>query len=414
MPSKFTPTRTPVPITGSDTMSGDAFGRFRVSQPFTIFDSKLLHDDAPLLWDESLETGSGISSAHSVDTASVTLTSTLDTAGKFTRQTFMRFNYQPGKSQQIFMTFVLDNSGGGTGVHRRVGYFDDENGIFLYDNEGTVSVVRRSFATGSAVDTEVAQSSWNIDPMDGTGPSGITVDWSKSQILVIDFEWLGVGRVRMGLNIDGIMYPIHEFLNANTLDVVYMSTPNLPLRYQIETEATSAASSLECICSTVISEGGFSPLGGLHYDSTAGTHVDANVDGTIYAVVGIRLQAAKLDQTILMESVSLLETAGNNNVEWLLLMNPTVAGTFTYSNVTNTSVQTAKGATANTVTGGTAIAGGHFTSANRGGASGSDIGNAIRLGAAIDGTVDEIVLCVRPTGSSNIDVEGGIAWREMK
>ena len=121
------------------------------------------------------------------------MTSTLNTAGKFTRQTFMRFNYQPGKSQLINMTFILDKSGGGTGVQRRVGIFDDDNGIFLEDDEGTIKAVIRSNATGTPVNTKVSQTSWNIDAMDGSGRSGITIDWTKSQILTIDYEWLEAG-----------------------------------------------------------------------------------------------------------------------------------------------------------------------------------------------------------------------------
>ena len=93
----------------------DAFGRLRVSNPTTIFDSKQIYDNQPLLWDESLESGGGITSSHDPNEAATTIGTTLNTAGQFTRQTFMRFNYQPGKSQSIFMTGILDPSGGGTG-----------------------------------------------------------------------------------------------------------------------------------------------------------------------------------------------------------------------------------------------------------------------------------------------------------
>ena len=125
-----------VNITAQDTASVDAFGRWRTSCPFTLFDSKQVFDNQPLFWDESLEAGAGITSSHSTDEAATTITSTLNTAGTFTRQTFMTFNYQPGKSQQILMTGVLDNSGGGTGVERRIGQFDDNNGIFFEDDAG--------------------------------------------------------------------------------------------------------------------------------------------------------------------------------------------------------------------------------------------------------------------------------------
>jgi hypothetical protein len=398
----------------ADSANMDAFGRLRVSQALTIFDYKQILDNQPLFWDESLESGAGITSAHSVDTASTVITSTATTAGKFTRQTFERFNYQPGKSQQILMTGILKRSGGGTGVQRRLGFFDDDNGLFFEDDEGTVKVVRRTNVTGTAVDNKVAQSNWNIDVMDGTGPSGITVDWTKTQIWAIDFEWLGTGRVRMAVIINGVYCIVHQFLAANVLDKVYMSTPNLLLRFQMITTGASPASTMEAVCGTVISEGGISNLGIERYKSTEGTHVNANTENTIYAVIGIRLKSTHVGATISLVASSLAEHAGNKSLEWILLFNPTIAGAPAWVNETNSAVQTFKGVTANTVTGGTATDGGQFASAQKGGAAGTELSNALRLGSAIDGTVDEIVLAVRPVGgSTNADVEGGLTWREI-
>lgn len=394
----------------------DAFARLRVSEPLTIFDTKQIFDNQPLFWDESLESGAGISSAHSTDTASTVITSSDTTAGKFTRQTFMRFNYQPGKSQQIMLTGVLNRSGGGVGVQRRIGLFDDDNGLFFEDGEGTLKIVRRASLTGSPIDTEVEQKDWNIDPMDGTGPSSVTIDWTKAQLFVIDFEWLAVGRVRFGLFVEGHIHYVHEILNANVLTTAYMSTPNLPLRYQMVTTGSSPVSTMECICATIISEGGRDALGVLRYKSTEGTHVDATTENTIYAVLGIRLKATHLGAMIDLVSVSIAEHAGSKQVEWMLIFNGTVAGSPTWANEANSAMQTFKGATANTVTGGIVVTGGHFESLGgptRAGSSSADLFNARRLGASIGGVVDEIELAVRPIGgSSAIDVEGALTWRE--
>ncbi|MHC4644173.1 MAG: hypothetical protein ACYTBJ_01630 [Planctomycetota bacterium] len=404
-----------VEITAQDSASIDAFGRWRVSNPETLFDSKQIFDNQPLFWDESLESGAGITSSHSTDTASTTISSTLNTAGKFTRQTFMSFNYQPGKSQLILMTGVLDLSGGGTGVQRRLGLFNDDNGLFFEDNEGTVNVVRRTNVTGTPVDNKVAQSSWNVDVMDGSGPSGVTVDWTKTQIFFIDFEWLGVGRVRMGLLIGGVVCTVHEFLNANVLDKVFMSTPNLPLRFQMITTGSSPASTFGCNCGTVISEGGSIDLGVLRYKSTEGTHVDCAAENTIYAILGIRLKSTHLSEVVKIVNVSIAEHVGSKQYEWMLILNPTVADTFTYAAQTNSGIEAATGATANTVTGGTIIDGAFASSAQKGGiTTAQEITNALRLGADIAGTPDEMVLCVRPVGgSTNIDIEGAITWREI-
>ncbi len=403
-----------VSIKSQDSTSIDSFGRWRVSNPSTIFDSKQVFDNQPLFWDEELEAGAGITSAHSTDTASTVITSSLNTAGTFTRQTFMRFNYQPGKSQQAMMTGILDRSGGGTGVERRIGLFDDDNGLFFEDNAGTIGVTRRTNVTGTPVDNTVAQASWNVDVMDGTGPSGITVDWTKFQIFFIDFEWLGAGRVRMCLVVEGEIHVVHQFLGANVLDKVYMSTPNLPVRYQMITTGASPVSTMEAGCSTVASEGGVQNTGILRYKSTEGTHIDAATENTIYAIVGIRLKSTHLGATVTIESISLDEHVGAKKYEWMLIFNPTVADVFTYGAETNSAIESATGATANTVTGGTIITGGMASNDRFGGITlSSAIPNALRLGADISNNVDEIVLCIRPIGGdTNLDIEGSITWRE--
>ncbi len=395
----------------------DAVARLRVSEPLTIFDSKQIFDSQPLFWDEELETGAGIATVHSSDTASSVFTSTISTAGKYTRQTFMRFNYQPGKGQQILMTGIIQRSGGGAGVQRRIGLFDDDNGLFFEDNAGTMRVIRRTSVTGSPVDDHVDQADWNLDKMDGNGPSGRTVDWSKTHIFVIDFEWLGVGRIRYGVFIDGRIDYVHEFLVANTLDKVHMSTPNLPLRIQMITTGSSPVATMEAICASVISEGGREDLGVLQYITTGGDEVALTNQDVIYAIVAIRLKSTHLGAQVDLITASLLEFAGSKNAEWLLIFNGSIAGSPTWLNKDNSALQFFLGVTANVVTGGDIIGGEMFVSAGgaptKAGALAAQLKNARRLGAKIDGTPDTIVLAVRPlAGSSALTVEGSLTVRE--
>lgn len=401
----------------SDSPSIDAFGRLRVSNPETLFDSKQLYDKSPLFFDEETSGGSETSS-HSTTNAGTTMSVTAN--GEYViRQSKQRMNYQPGKSQQILCTFLLGAAT--TNVTKRVGYFNsnvvapfdsDKDGIYL-EQDGTTQYVVMS-KNGTA--TSVAQSSWNLDTMDGTGNSGITLDFTKTQILTIDFEWLGVGRVRIGFVIDGLIYYVHEFLNANNLSSVYMSSPNHSIRYEIR--STGGADSLTHICSSVNSEGGQQPSGISRYKSTEGTAVTCSTENVIYAIVGIRLKSTHLDATIAILNEALQIQTASDRIEWMLIFNPTIAGTFTYSDLTNSAIQTATGATANTVTGGTILSGGFAESlaASSGGAGSiiSQLENALRLGSNIDGTPDEIVLCARPVGGATaVDVEGALFWREL-
>lgn len=402
-------------IRSADSASIDAFGRWRVSSPTTIFDSKQIFDNQPLFWDDQQESGGGTSSTYDQDTARTRLAVSDTTAGKRTRQTFMRFNYQSGKSQQIIMTGILNGSSG-AGITTSMGLFDDNNGIFLIDDEATVKIVRRTNVTGTPADNAVAQASWNIDVFDGSGPSGKMLDFAKTLLLVIDLEWLGTGRVRIGFVIAGKILYAHEFLNANILTEVYMSTPNLPLRYQIENDGTGGVAQMDHICCTVISEGGIQDNGILRYKSTGGAHVDATNENVLYAVVGMRLKATHVGATVDVVNVSIVEHQGAKEFEWVLVFNGTVAGGPTYGNETNSAVQTFLGATANTVTGGTIIAGGFTSSGRFGGTSGGGaVQNALRLGVGINGTsLDTIVLAGRPVaGTSGLDFEGSITWREL-
>lgn len=401
-----------------DSASLDAFGRLRVSEPFTLFQSKLLvADDQPLFWNEALESGAGIAASNPTAAKPyIDFTSTVNVAGVFTRQTFRRFNYQPGKGTQVLLTGVLDLSGGGAGVERRLGYFDDDNGLFFENDADTIGVTVRSNDTGSPIDTTITQANWNLDTLDGdddsANPSGLTVDWTTAQIFVIDFQWLSVGRIRFGLEINGLPIYVHEVLSANVQTIPYMSTPNLPVRYQMITTGVSPASAMRVICAGVVSEAGQDPTGATQSHATT-QHVNANSADTVYALVGIRLKTTALGCDVTPLAVSLIAES-NDDFEWQLLFNPTVAGTFTYTDKTNSCVQTATGSTANpstnTVTGGTVIARGFGKSSNAETITGRL--NSLKLGSAIDGTRDTLVLCVRPLGS-NADDQGALTWREI-
>lgn len=407
-------------VNSFDGPSCDAFGRWRTSQPQTIFDSKLLHaDNQPLFWDESLESGTMATAGPTAAKPFIDFTSTDEIAGKRTRQTFRRFNYQPGKSQLILMTGVLELASGiKTGCQRRIGLFDNDNGAFFESDAGTINIVTRTNDTGSAVDTQVAQTSWNMDTMDGdddsANPSGITLDITKAQIFVIDFQWLSIGRVRFGLEIAGVIFYVHEVLTANIEIIPWCSTPNLPLRYQIITTTSSGVCSMRLICAVVISEGGTDDIGIIRHQSMQGTHTTAATENTLYALLGFRLKTTHLGVTIKFLTTAIQIHTANELAEWILIFNPTVADTFTYGAITNSALEVAQGVTANTVTGGTPIDGGYVESSQKGGGTAAELDSALELGAAIDGTRDEVVLCIRPIGgASGIDAEGMVVWREL-
>jgi hypothetical protein len=102
---------------------------------------------------------------------------------------------------------------------------------------------------------------WNTDTCDGTGKSGFNLDITKTQLLFIDLQWLGVGIVRVGFSHQGNFIVAHEFNGSNNLTTVYMSNPNLPIRCEILNTGTTTGAYLDQICTTVISEGGYVEAG---------------------------------------------------------------------------------------------------------------------------------------------------------
>lgn len=403
------------PFTDKDFAGGlggvDSFGRQRISNPEMIFNNKQIFDNQPLYWNDVEVSGSGTSTNYSSNTASTTLSVSANTAGKRVRQTYMRFNYQPSKSQLIFMTGVIKKSGGGTGIVSRMGLFDDNNGIFLQRNGNTVSFVVRSSTSGSPSDSNSAtQANWNIDKMDGSGLSGINLDFSKSQILIIDFEWLGVGSVRVGFVVDGNVFYCHQFNHANLISGVYMSTPNLPIRYEIENSGSGAASSIECVCSAVISEGGKEDLATNLYISTGNTAITGTKNQN-NAILGIRLKSAYAGCTVDIVNLAVL-MASADIYEWSIVLNPTIAGTFTYSDVTNSALQYAIGnGSTNIASGGTLLAGGYGNSKSE--ITGDQLKNLVKLGSSISGTMDTLVLCIYPLGANNVNCYAGINYRQF-
>jgi hypothetical protein len=341
----------------ANTTNFDAFGRLRVSDSFTIFDSSHRYADNGL-W----STGSATGGTATFDAAQglVDLSVTSSSGSEIIRETTKVFAYQPGKSLLIMTTFVM--SPAKTGLRQRVGYYGLENGYYLEQSGATVSFVERSFVSGGVVNTPVNQSSWNVDPMNGSGPSGVTLDLTKAQILFMDLEWLGVGTVRIGFVIDGIFYVCHKFHHANLISSTYITTASLPLRYEItNTSATSGSSTLKQICSTILSEGGYELRGSQQAVGTPITDAkNLATAGTYYPIVSIRLKSARLDAIAVATAISLIaDTAGNYN--WQVVAGGTTSGGAAWTSAgANSSIEYKLDGTS--FTGGRILASGYFTS----------------------------------------------------
>lgn len=223
----------------------DLFGRVRVSVPETRFEYANQYNKGPLVWGE-LVSGGGVAT-HNPNRASVTLSTGV--GGSIKRQTLKYLRYRPGRAMLADMTFVLGAKP--TAGYKRVGLFDDGDGVFLEYNPLGLCIVQRTSVSGSPVETRYYQRDWNLDPMNGQGISGMFFDPTMAQVMQIGLGWLGVEGWTVSFAYQNQVFPVHMVDYANKTDVVYQKTANLPARYEI---AEGGASTMEQICTAVFSE----------------------------------------------------------------------------------------------------------------------------------------------------------------
>lgn len=400
-------------VTFAPSVAQDSFGRLRVSEPYTLFDSSHRYSDNEL-W--ATATATGGTAVFNTDQGLVDLNVTAASGSSVARETTKVFSYQPGKSLLIMSTFVM--SPAKTGLTQKVGYFGDDNGFYLELENNVLSFVRRSSVTGSIVETPVAQANWNYDKMDGTGPSGVTLDITKAQILWMDMEWLGVGSVRMGFVINNQFIICHVFEHANIAPTTYITTASLPLRYEIEnTAGTSGASTLKQICSTVISEGGYELRGDARSIATTITApYNMTVAGTYYPLISIRLKSTYLDGVVVPTGISCLPIS-TGTYEWRLIeKGVTTGGTWTSLGADSIVEYNITGSS---FAGGTVIHSGFFNASNQGTTmSGLDRSGLFDHQLSRDpftGTRYELTLCVAANtiGGGGSNVLANIDWEEI-
>jgi hypothetical protein len=376
---------------GPDSGVVDAFGRQRVSEPFTLFDSTMRFDARPDQWFTALAGGGAATHLPNESSLSMAVTTTGDSV---LRRSKKRFPYQPGKSLQILQSFV------GTtpvdGLVQETGLFDDDNGIMVRVNGTTVQFILRGKYDGTVQETVINQEDWNIDTYED-------LDISKANIFTADIEWLGAGRVRLGFVVDGEYKYCHEQNHANAIDHVYMTTAILPCSYRIA--STGAAGIMKQICTSVQSEGGYEPSGPIYIASRGASGVAAVSSEQV--VAGIRMASGRTGNVIMPTQID-ASIEGNTTALWRLRLNPTItSGTWTAADNGRGNVQTL---TAATFSGGTVVAAGLVGSRGNT-AFNAESALSLALGVDENGTSDILVLTMEADSSTK--GLGMLGWREL-
>jgi hypothetical protein len=408
----------------------DAFDRLRVSNPETLFELKATIGKLPFLVDE-IVSGAGATSNAILANSYIQMgvTGAAGATGKVIRQTYEYIPYQPGKSKLMIFSAVMEaQSGGIAGVISRIGCFDSVeektttnksgNGCFFELNGTTLySVIRLN-----DVDNKVAQSAWNYDKFDGSGPSGLTItDFSKARILAIDQEWLGVGRVRFGFFINGYFHLGHSYnhFGDSAITMPYTKTAKLPVRHEISS-TTGTYAEMRMICSTVLSEGGYEPTGP---SFSIGQRTGISVGSTLVPIISIKLREDEPynRKSLILKSMSVLNPSATRGTQWDLYIFPSqsniLGGAWNNVDTTNSNAQYN-----NTATGISGLSTGVIVDSGYTDLSSNAVYNFAKylssplVNSSITGTSK--VLCLAAvrvsTGGPNPTINGALSWIEIE
>ena len=385
--------------------SSDLFGRFRIANPSNLFSAQFIYSKQPLLWDESTS-GAGTSTFDS-NNSCISLAVGTASGDRVIRQTKEYFAYEPDRAQQAVFTGVFGTAK--ANCKQLIGIGDDNNGAFIQLNGTTFGVVERTNTSGSPVDTTVTQTNFNIDKLDGVGPSTMTLDVTKAQIFFIEYQWLGVGSVRYGIYYDGKINYFHYTNHANLVSKVYMKRGSLPLRYEIvNTALTSGATTLTQICSSLQSEAGYSPTGISFAQDTGESARNIIGAGDSLPLLSIRLKSATNRATIIPKTFSVI-TDGGNDFRYQTILNGALTDESFTSVNSNSVAEYDISATA--LTGGTVLNASYVNSSVRG--VNFDIGSLLKVVANIAGVADILTLYVTNI-SANINYWGSFEWEEYE
>ena len=405
----------PLEVLFSKTPDLDAFGRLRTSDPTTLFDHVNQYDNTPLLWETTL-TG-GATETHLPNQSATQLRCGTANGDKAVRQTRAYHRYQPGKAQLVRVTRLFGAPV--SGLRRRSGLFDVDNGLFLEQTGSGFSFIVRSKTSGSVVDTAIAQASWSLDKLDGTGPSGETLDPTKAQHVVFAFEWLGVGGVLFGFDLGNKTVYAHHFKSANVLATPYMTTANLPLRNEIEnTSGQGTTHDLVVICNTVISEGGFELERGYGFGAQNLSVVSLIGTGAWVPLVSIR-PAATFNSIvnrgqIVPQSLSVL--VGSGSAAFALFYAPTALTGGAWAAVHASSIVEAN-VTATAITGGLPIEVGLGSGGSGSGQSvvvPHDFVSRYPMTLDIAGANPKVLTLAARALTGLIDASGALNWKELR
>jgi len=414
--------RANVNLVGSGEGSGvsssiDSKGRLKVQTQQTIFFNTFQYGKETDVWDESAVNGA--SAVFDTSFSQIRMQVTNQTGSTVIRQTRNVQRYTPGRTQTIAFAVRLQTPA--TGIRRRFGMFDGNDGFFFEDC-GTVDpdtgepqyacVIINSDGATPTVE-RIYRKDWNGDKLDGNGPSGFTANPQAQQLVMMDYEWYGAGQVSFMFVINGLPRVIHTFNHGNRLQSPWAKTPFLPIRLEIE-NLTGAAGThyLWQGSNSILAEGSVEKLGIAESILTPLTGVNMPSSNTFYPIVSIRIKNTALTG-IVLPTYFQASTLDNTDIYYKLIRNATVNGTwvdhpdpnaFTQYNYTSTGA----------ITDGVELSAGMITSGAGAGQIRVDTDTVYQLGRSSLGTVSDTLTLAIAAKNANKNAVATLTWIEQR
>ena len=288
----------------------DISGTLETAGETVLFSHFFRGIEEPRVWNTSYENGAS-SSINSVNgTYHLHVTSTI--GSKAVLSSRRRILYAPGRTTKISMTFNSDSDK--EGILSRHGLFDSEDGFYYRHFGADNAFVIRSSTGGSVGEITVDQQDWNVDRLDGTGPSGATLTENTVQFLLIEFFWQGAGGVRFGFQRGGQKIWCHEqkYSLSDALAVPFIKNPNLPLRTELENVSSVEDCSISIICNVAKVSGNIA-LEGFPVSANTGI-VGKSVGQTLTPIMSIRRRPGDAFKKKLWELIDLAPLIAGNDI----------------------------------------------------------------------------------------------------
>ena len=389
--------------------------RIKISDYQTDFFNTFQYGKETDVWDESTTLGG--SATWNTNTNWVDMAVGSTQGSKVIRQTRNVMRYIPGRSSTL--TYAVRFQTPVTGIRRRIGLFDENNG-FYFEDAGVIgadglpeyNVVVRTSTSGVLTETRVPRSQWNGDKLDGSGIDSITADPTKSQMVSFEYEWYGAGQIIIGWVINGFTHVIHTFNHANIASLPWSSTPFLPIRLELENLTGVAGTHyLYQGSNSLISEGTATKLGiaqNITGPITGRTMASAN---TFYPILSIRLKSTAL-KGIVLPTFFQAATLDNTSVFYKLVRNATLTGA-NFVDMPDANSFTQYDISATSYTGGVDIDSGFVIG---GGGTGIrlDKDTVYQIGRGSLGTVSDILTLAIASPNANKSALSAMTWIEQR